>query len=265
MNGFWPNAAEGYRALFDACAAEAACASAFPNVETEFTTLVTSLTEQPRSVEVTDPTTGQPVTVVIDGYALANLVVVASLVPGSIAKVPAMIHDLAAGSGAQAAEAVLGNRPPSGFTGYGLALGVFCSEHVPFTSAEQSFSEAKAVLPGFPDAVLSLLPQATYMFSDCVEWNVPKADDRVHEPARTDIPVLLLAGSLDAITPPSWADLAASTLPNARVVRIPGAGHGVMIWSPECAVTVMHNFLNQPTGFDDSCVAGLTVPPFTTT
>ena len=265
MKGFWPNAAEGYRALFDACAAEPACASAFPDVESEFTSLVTSLAEQPRSIEVTDPTTGQPTTVVIDGYTLANLLVVASLVPGSIAKLPAMIHDLATGSGTLAAEAVLGNRPPSGLTGYGLALGVFCSEQVPFTSAAQALSDAKAVLPGFPDAVLSLLPQAPYIFSDCAEWIVPKAADRVHEPARTDIPVLLLAGSLDAITPPSWADVAASTLPNAHIVRIPGAGHDVMIWSPECAVTVMHNFLNQPTGFDDSCVAGLTVPPFTTT
>ena len=264
MNGFWPNAAEGYRALFDACAAEPACSSAFPDVESEFTSLVTSLTEQPRSVEVTDPATGQPTTVVIDGYTLANLVVVASLVPGSIAKLPAMIHDLATGSGTQAAEAVLGGRPPSGLTGYGLALGVFCSEQVPFTSPEQSFTDATAVLPGFPDAVLSLLPQAPYIFSDCAEWTVAAAADQVHEPARTDIPVLLLAGTLDAITPPSWADKAASTLPNAHVVRIPGSGHDVMIWSPECAVTVMHNFLNQPTNFDDSCVASLTVPPFTT-
>ncbi len=264
-NGFWPNAAQGYEALFDACAAEAACASAFPDVEAEFMSLVTSLAEQPRSVAVTDPTTEQPVTVVIDGYTFANLVVVASLIPGSIAKIPAMIHDLATGQGTLAAEAVLAGRPPSGIVGYGLALGVFCSEQVPFTSAELALSEAKSVLPNFPDAVLSLLPQAPYMFSDCVEWNIPKADDRVHEPARTDIPVLLLAGSLDAITPPSWAELAASTLPNGRLVTIPGAGHDVMIWSPDCAVPLMQSFLNQPTSPDDSCIADLTVPPFVTT
>ena len=30
IEGFWPNAAEGYRALFDACAAQPACAGAYP-------------------------------------------------------------------------------------------------------------------------------------------------------------------------------------------------------------------------------------------
>ncbi len=38
-----------------------------------------------------------------------------------------------------------------------------------------------------------------------------------------------------------------------------------MVWSPECAVTVMHNFLAQPGGeFDASCVDSVQVPPFTT-
>jgi hypothetical protein len=44
LEGFWPNAAAGYRALFDACAADAACHTAFPDLDREFRTLVTQLT-----------------------------------------------------------------------------------------------------------------------------------------------------------------------------------------------------------------------------
>ena len=42
----------------------------------------------PRRVTVTDPATGQSIEVRIDGYTLENLVVVASLKPGSTAAVP---------------------------------------------------------------------------------------------------------------------------------------------------------------------------------
>ena len=70
----WPNAATAYRSLFDACAEQPACARAFPELENEFHSLVTELTDEPRTITATDPATGAPVDVVVDGYRLANLV-----------------------------------------------------------------------------------------------------------------------------------------------------------------------------------------------
>jgi pimeloyl-ACP methyl ester carboxylesterase len=92
------------------------------------------------------------------------------------------------------------------------------------------------------------------VFDDCAKWNVPTADPAVREQTHSDIPVLMLEGSLDAVTPVTFAEAAASGLSNSRTLVFPGAGHGVMSWSPKCAVTVMNNFLNEPQGFDDSCV-----------
>src|SRR5689334_13564585 len=43
----WPTAAEGYRALFDACAAQSGCAAAYPNLARDFTTTVQRLTKTP--------------------------------------------------------------------------------------------------------------------------------------------------------------------------------------------------------------------------
>lgn len=261
---FWKNAAEGYTALFAACADDAACQAAFPDVATEFTTLVNDLTTSPRTVTVTDAT-GGPVDVVIDGYTLANLVVVASLVPGKIAALPSLIHDLATGDGTEAAMAVLANVPPKGLTGYGLTYGVFCREQIAFTDLAEAKSIAERVLPEFPELALSLIPQAPRVFDDCATWDVGRSDPAVKDPTLSDLPVLLLSGELDAVTPPSWAEIAATGLPNSQLLRFPGAGHDVMIWSPECAVTVMHNFLDQPGGeWDDSCVASVHTPPFTT-
>lgn len=264
FDGFWPSAAHGFQILFDDCAADTACSAAFPNVHTDFTAQVNALTEQPRTVSVPDPVTGQNVDVLIDGYKLANLVLTASLVPGSIAPLPAMIDNLANGDGTQAAAALLAGRPPSGVTAYGLAFGVFCSEHAAFGSPEEMLAAGRAVLPDFPDAVLSLSPQAPWIFSDCAQWDVPAADRAVQTPVASDVPALLISGNLDAVTAPPNADAVAPGLTNSTSLVFPDAAHDVMIWSPECAVSVMHNFLNQPDSFDDSCVATLAPPTFTT-
>jgi pimeloyl-ACP methyl ester carboxylesterase len=265
LEGFWPSAAAGYRALFDACAADTGCHTAFPNVESEFRSLVTQLTAQPRTIPITDPTNGERVNVVFDGYTLANLVVIASLRPGNLSTVPAWVHDLAAGDGTQAAAALLETRPRTGLTGYGLQWGVACREWAPFTDRQRVQDEAKRALPEFPDAVLALVPQVPTIFRDCEIWDMPPADPSVRAQTRSDVPALLLEGSLDAITPSNWAEAAASGLPNSRVLVFPGAAHDVLIWSQDCAVTIMRNFLNQPRGgYDDTCLRSVVVPPFKT-
>lgn len=252
----------GFQTLFDDCAADTACNTAFPGVRSDFTAQVNALTEQPRTVTVPDPATGQNIDVLIDGYKLANLVLTASLVPGSIAPLPAMIDNLANGDGTAAATALLQGRPPTGVTGYGLAFGVFCAEHAALGSPQEMLAAGRAALPDFPDAVLSLSPQAPWIFDDCAQWDVPAANRAVQSPVASDVPVLLVSGDLDAITAPQNADTVATGLTNSRSLVFRDAGHDVMIWSPDCAVTVMNNFLNQPAGFDDSCVAGLAPPVF---
>jgi pimeloyl-ACP methyl ester carboxylesterase len=68
-------------------------------------------------------------------------------------------------------------------------------------------------------------------------------------------------GSYDALTSPYFAEQAATKLPHATMVTIPGVGHFVTPKSP-CATQVLASFLTDPNAPDTSCVAGLTVPPF---
>jgi len=264
----WPNAAMGYRATFDACAAQPACNTAFPNLQSEFTATVNRLTQHPLTVTVPDPSTGQSTNVVFDGYTLANLPVALSLSPTSGPPlVPALVHHLAAGDGTLAATALLGTVTASsqlpGLTGYGLTYGVFCAEAVPFTNPGQAQTAGARALPSLPPQVLSLVAQIPRLFGDCAAWNVRPASPAVLAPVHSNLPALLLTGTLDAVTPPAQAKLAAQTLPNSRVVQIPGLGHGVRGTSP-CVNAVMGSFLDQPTGYDTSCVEKLTVPPFQT-
>ncbi|MGI9028582.1 MAG: alpha/beta fold hydrolase [Ilumatobacteraceae bacterium] len=265
IGAFWPSAAQGYGALFAACAAQPDCQAVFPDLEQEFRGLVVELAASPRTITIPDPAGGADLSVVVDGYALANTVVVASLRPGAIAEVPAMIHDLATGGGTKIATTMAGGVPPVDVTGYGLTFGVFCGEQVAATTAADVKVQAEAALPDFPADVLSLTPQAAHIFGDCGAWDVPRVDGPVRDATTSDVPTLLLTGDLDAITPPSGADLAAETLSDSTVLRFPGAGHDVMIWSAACAVDVMYAFLDANGGdFDHSCVDTLQAPPFAT-
>jgi pimeloyl-ACP methyl ester carboxylesterase len=132
------------------------------------------------------------------------------------------------------------------------------------TSRERMRTAGKEALPSFPDAVLSLLPQTPYVFSDCAAWNVPAAGPGLTAPARSDVPALLVSGALDGITPPGFAAEAAASLPRARQLVFPGAGHAVFSSSPECFVNVLTDFLDGPDDVNTGCVAEERVRAFVT-
>ena len=78
----------------------------------------------------------------------------------------------------------------------------------------------------------------------------------------SDLPTLLLAGSLDPITPPHWAEEAAETLPNSWVFELPAVGHGAMD-SHLCGSDIVLAFLDDPTEEpDSSCIADIDPPTF---
>jgi pimeloyl-ACP methyl ester carboxylesterase len=49
---------------------------------------------------------------------------------------------------------------------------------------------------------------------------------------RADVPALLLAGTIDPVTPPAFADVVARGLPRAEVLRVRGQAHGVLLNPP---------------------------------
>jgi pimeloyl-ACP methyl ester carboxylesterase len=261
---FWPAAAEGFDAVFEACEQQPACNDAYPEFRQEFYDAVEKLDEEP--LELTAPDSeGNPTKVVIDGYTLANTAVIMSFSVDhpNYSDLPGMINALVEGDGAPFAELIAGSLGPAGLSGSGdgLGLSVFCRESVAFTTPEKTLRAARRAAPEIPERVLRLPPQFPQPFEDCEAWDVPPAP-RARAQARADVPVLVLSGSFDHVTPPSSARVAAKGFPNSNVVVIPGAGHVVVRFS-DCAREVMANFLDSPDEYDMSCVDALGVPPFT--
>jgi hypothetical protein len=91
----------------------------------------------------------------------------------------------------------------------------------------------------------------------CEFWPRGKVDPSYYEPVKSAVPVLVLSGDLDPVTPPTWGESVLPHLSNARHIVVPGTGHGAI--STGCGLRLAHSFINSasPHMLDTSCLAGL--------
>jgi len=138
----------------------------------------------------------------------------------------------------------------------GVYFSTECQEDIPFQTLNEVLEQAETLKP-----LLGQFAEDTGrdQFSMCRAWRVPAADDVESQAVESDIPTLVLAGSFDPITPPSWGRRAAKTLTNSYFFEFPNAAHGVFI-SGDCPVGMVEAFLENPmTEPNDECIEGLEV------
>ena len=252
---WWSAPASSFRAIFEACAAQASCAAAYPDLEADFFATVTRLAATPEVVETTDAA-GQPITVNIDAFPFLYAMIMASE-RGDASGVPMMIDDMANGDTDSTVEAMLALQTPDillGLGGWGLAMTVFCGESTNLTTETAYLARSKEVLPEFPEEVFAVQPKQGRLYQQCPVWDVPARPD-LSAPAVSDADVLIMEGQFDAATAPAWVDAATPHLSNAQVVEFPFTGHDVLDKS-QCAKDVMYAFLDDPSSpVDGSCAA----------
>ena len=83
------------------------------------------------------------------------------------------------------------------------------------------------------------------------------------QPVHTRIPILILQGENDPITPPRYSLGVAKALSNDRYFTFPGEGHGLIQQS--CAMEIVAEFLAHPGENPKAdCLANLKRAPFIT-
>ncbi|CUS04397.2 conserved exported protein of unknown function [Candidatus Promineifilum breve] len=244
---------DGQRALdllFERCAADAACHAAFPDVRAEYDDLLARLAT-PQAITVAHPLTNEPLEFQMTrdrlGQYVFNVLYSAefqSLLPllihhahetGDFA--PLIIQALSVGSGAGL------------YTG--LLYAVACSEDAPLidpaaeTQTDTSFGSFAANFQAI-----------------CAGWPRAEVAGDLRQPLQSDIPTLLLSGGSDPVTPPTYAEAAAATLPNSRHLVVPGYGHGVL--AVGCMPRVVAQFIRDghADDLDTACLDELQPPPF---
>ncbi|MCU1369250.1 MAG: hypothetical protein JWO77_444 [Ilumatobacteraceae bacterium] len=95
----------------------------------------------------------------------------------------------------------------------------------------------------------------------CQVWDVPPVDAAFNEPVTVDVPTLVFAGTLDPITPYAESKAQAERMPDARLVTVPGGGHGDQNFD-DCTRSAATAFWADPAADLPACVDDLVIPPF---
>ncbi len=239
--------------LFGECSEDAACSAAFPNLEEEFWTVLERLDEGPVEVRIAHPFTDEimEVRLSLPVFTEAIRSMMYSVRLGR--RVPLYVHQAFLGNFRPITEmAVMLERGSRLGISLGLLLCVTCSEDVARIREEEILRETKG---SYRRDVRVRAQMAV-----CDIWPKTELPENYADPVRVNIPVLLVSGTLDPVTPPRWGEEASRHLPNSLHVVFPGA-HGA---AGRCPDSIMRDFLTKGSvsDIDVSCVKTMTLPSF---
>ncbi len=240
-------------ALVD-CAAEPACRHAFPEMGTRVRRLIASLEQHARRVRIIHPRTGIAEEVVVDARLVASVVFGALYSPLTASIVPALV-DRAEQNDFQGLFALaLATEDAGENMSIGMQLSVLCSEDASQVSTTELALETSASL--FGSHLIGSQLEA------CAMWPKGKVNADYYRPVVSDVPVLVLSGEVDPVTPPGWGDSVVKHLSRGLHIVVPSTGHGVV--ATPCGNRLVSDFIEQGSteGLDTNCVAAVRRPPF---
>lgn len=242
-------------ALLADCDRDARCHEAFPDTRKQIHAVLQRLDESPARARVDDPASGKPVDIVVTREMFAGAIHVLLYSSTEAARLPLLIHRAAAGRFDELIGALLDMTLRMGAdTGIGMFLSVVCAEDAPFFDEADIARDSRDTLLG---GTLS-----HGLKRSCRDWPRGALLEDYKEPVRSDVPVLLISGEVDPVTPPHLAEEAAAHLPNALHVVIPGTGHAR--WAPGCVDDLIQRLIESGSteGLDGSCVSEISRPRF---
>ena len=255
IGAFGKSSERSFELLLANCAQNPACHAAYPQLKQDLLQLLATLSEVSTHETIADPVTGEPTSLLFARMKFLNTLRT-SLYSTSLRKLlPLVIHQANKGNYKPFAGLYGALNSGSGSGMYmGLTLTILCSEDWPRMSREQVAADNDNYVVGN----MSSLPWEQM----CSVWPHYKVDDRFSQPVVSDVPVLLLSGQLDPVTPPAWAEMAAQTLSRSRhFVAVSGA-HTIVTHT--CAAKLVGDFLDSQdlAALDDSCLTKKRHIPF---
>ena len=246
-------------AIFSNCASDPDCGRAFPDLPDSLSGLLERLEREPVPLTIDDPNTGKPTKIVFTRAKLGLAIRLFSYGPETAALLPLLIHD-AHNTGdlrRLAAQSLIVTEQLMGSINMGVHHSVVCAEDVPFYNQNGKFA-------GDVESERRSYLGEAYKELDtvCRYWPAAKVSPDFKKLVKSDIPVLLLSGELDPVTPPGNAAHVASVLPNSLNLVAPGQGHGVLMRG--CIYKIATEFIESGsvTGLNTGCLQDLKPAPF---
>jgi pimeloyl-ACP methyl ester carboxylesterase len=251
---FMDAAADGQAALdqlFARCEADPTCSATFPDLISEFEGLLSRLDESPVDITIPHPMTNKPFDLSVTREMMTNMVFNTLYVPDLVATLPLSIHT------AYADENYVPLISSALLVNAGLYDGMFyavaCTEDAPLISAEEAEQTSAGTV--FGDRTVDFA-------AVCAAWPKGTVSPEFRKPVTSDVPVLILSGEADPITPPQHAEEVAESLSNEIHLVFSDMGHGNL--ASKCSLDIFRDFIEDPSieDLDTTCVDNVQPPPF---
>ncbi len=232
--------------LFDSCAADQKCNSAYPDLEKVFWELVKELDANPITVTTSAYPSGT-VTESVDGSYLMSVVLGSIKTSYFIETAPQTIYRVKGKdySTLLAAQYSL----PYAFDGInaGLYISMMCHEHA--LAATQDELQTSSDRLGVQAHIWRpFYGEVDEIYKACQSWGSVGPYLGENDAVASDIPSLVIEGAYDPATPPFFGHQVAAKLPNSYYFEFPNQGHvPTGADSTGCAMEIAVDFLENPT------------------
>jgi len=243
------------RQVLEQCAAQETCNALYPNHAQEVNELFARLRQSPQQASITNPWTGEPQQILLSAETLGVAIRFLSYASETQALLPLLVHEAITTGNLErlAAQALLVMSSLDEAIANGMEASVMCSEDFPFMDFSANYDDT--IMGG-------LMLEA--IRRQCAIWPRGEVPDGFHEPVVSELPVLLLSGERDPVTPPSYATQVAQTFANSLALVARGHSHSVL--RDVCLHGIATQFIETGSvaGLDTACVQKIRPAPFFT-
>jgi pimeloyl-ACP methyl ester carboxylesterase len=242
--------------LFNDCLNDSSCKTSFPLLKKEFNELMQKGKKKPFNV-VHTMSDGSKKQLSISWNAFQTKIRSMMYQPRTLRKIPSIIHQTYQGNWKPFVSLYSEKGGFDDFLAEGLYLSITCSEDVPFITS----GDAKRLTKDTFMSMYRIEQQQTA----CANWTRGNISNDFLQPVRSDIPVLILAGEYDPVTPVSMAKEIARFLPNSQLVVIPQMSHMFDgLSNEECFDRIAIDFIEQSgkSKLNTDCVKSMQPPPY---
>ena len=226
--------------VFKECNNDSLCNSQFPDIKNEFISLMAKGRQAPFVVNhiMRD---GKTKELIISWDAFQTKIRSMLYAPFGQRSVPFIIHEAYTGNWKPFIGLFKEDADYEDFLAEGLYLCITCSEDIPFIKEEDIAS------------ITANTFMNTYRVDQqrraCSLWTKGIIPSDFHKPVISDIPVLIISGALDPVTPTDWAREIAKNLPQSKLLIIPAMAHVFDGLSNEgCFDDIVLGFIATPVG-----------------
>lgn len=204
-------AQDTWNKLANDCMNDTLCNKTFPELKKDFTALMNRMKRRPEIIK-TDSST-----VTLTWDAFQTKIRTQMYLPYTLKQLPFIINAAVKGNWKPFLDLYPKEYKLNNFSAEGLYLSITCSEDVPFIKKKETKSLAKNTFMG--NYRVAQQKQA------CANWVRGEIPADFLQPVRSNIPVLIIAGEWDPVTPVSLAREVARHLPNSQLVVVPEMSH----------------------------------------